>query len=188
MNLNKDTIESSEDNRRKRAILTERLTKFATENKKTDKVNNEVYENINQFAKYSGFETIGYVMKTSSNEYKCEYENGDSSVRLFKDRNEISTAEIDVIKKYIDSDNCFFSTRRDDLPSDLVELFDKHNLQAMFAMFFGEGNNIIGMSYFISARPHKTITNSDHALLSNELLCFNYIVMEVETSYLNYLF
>lgn len=179
LNLNKDTIESSEDNRRKRAILTERLTKFATENKKTDKVNNEVYENINQFAKYSGFETIGYVMKTSSNEYKCEYENGDSSVRLFKDRNEISTAEIDVIKKYIDSDNCFFSTRRDDLPSDLVELFDKHNLQAMFAMFFGEGNNIIGMSYFISALPHKTITNSDHALLSNELLCFNYIVMEV---------
>ncbi len=131
--------------------------------------------------KNAGFETVGIVCKPTSSSFSgnenmtCLEEVGDPFVTWLKGRTNISFDEIRPFYDFKDEDDIFYCTRREDLPPVLAEYFDRHNLNAMFCSFFGEKDQILGMTYMISSKRISPVSSVDNYVLSLAMIILNFI-------------
>ena len=178
LTYSKDAIESLDEINHKKLAINEKLVNLVFTYRPSDKITKEVKDNLVQFGKYSHFETCGLIFKNDNGTFKSVFELGDDSTRLFKDRNDIDFREINPLYKLRDLSNCFFSTRPEELNSEAKIIFDLHSLEAMYVSFFGEDNNVYGMSYYITKEKRAPLSIADQELTLSELSALNYIALQ----------
>ena len=178
---NQGEVQSLDEANRKKIVLTERLSSYLSNFHLDQDPYHQVDEIFSVFSEYSQFETWGIIESFSKSEnkanFKCIRESGVDTTRLFKGRDNIDLAEISVLFSARDQNDCFYSTRRDELSPEIGRIFDKHNLNAIFCSFSGIGGEIVGMTYLISSKKNVKLYKDDVQLISQELFFLNYLVL-----------
>lgn len=178
---NAGEVESIDEANRKKIVLTERLSSYLSNFDKEKDPYHQVDDIFSAFSDYSQFETWGIIQSFSKNNgrsnFKCIRESGVDTTRLFKDRNDIDVSEIAVLFEARDENDCFYSTRRDELSPEIGRLFDKHNLNALFCSFSGVNGEITGMTYLISTKKNLKLYKDDVQLIAQELFTLDYLTL-----------
>ena len=174
-------VESIDEANRKKIVLTERLSSYLSNFDKDKDPYHQVDDIFSAFSEYSQFETWGIIQSFSKNNgrsnFKCIRESGADTTRLFRGRNDIDVSEIAVLFEARDENDCFYSTRRDELSPEIGRLFDKHNLNALFCSFAGVNGEITGMTYLISTKKNIKLYKDDVQLIAQELFALDYLTL-----------
>lgn len=174
-------VESIDEANRKKIVLTERLSSYLSNFDQSKDPYHQVDDIFSAFSEYSQFETWGIIQSFSKNNgrsnFKCIRESGVDTTRLFKGRNDIDVSEIAVLFESRDENDCFYSTRRDELSPEIGRLFDKHNLNALFCSFSGVNGEITGMTYLISTKKNLKLYKDDVQLIAQELFALDYLTL-----------
>ena len=173
--------ESIDEANRKKIVLTGRLSSYLSNFNEVKDPYHQVDSIFSVFAEYSQFETWGIIQSFSKNDgrssFKCIRESGVDTTRLFKGRNDIDISEIAALFEARDENDCFYSTRREELPPAIGRLFDKHNLSALFCSFSGVNGEIRGMTYLISTQKNIRLYKDDVQLIAQELFALDYLTL-----------
>lgn len=182
------SIESTDDLRRKQLILLDdligKLYKLGRDINSEMKV---VDDAGLQIAEFNNFDVFGVLTRPST-------ASRDDSLYLFKEKtykdfnifeheSSITFKTIAPLIKYKDNSNCFYSTRREDLPPDAAEFFDKYNLNSFYCYFFGFNNKILGMIYFGSRDKSAPLTSVDFHVVEMGMMALGALITNIMRSH-----
>ncbi|MCI2069069.1 MAG: EAL domain-containing protein [Bacilli bacterium] len=181
----KDSL-SIDDIRRKDILILDELIGYLYQYKTASSAKAELANKILPLAQSAGFETLGVLVRpeiSGANDFfSCSLEIGSPTLRVFANRADISFEELKDLYEARDSSDSFYSTRREDLSPELARFFDKYRLQGLYCSFFGEGGNILGMTYFLTDKKIRPLVSVDSHVILMEMMVLNLIWMSSLTA------
>lgn len=181
----KETL-SIDDIRRKDILILDELIGYLYQYKTASSARSELANKILPLARSAGFETVGVLVRpenSGANDFfSCSMEIGSPTLKVFANRADVSFDELKELYEARDVNDSFYSTRREDLSPELAKFFDKYRLQGLYCSFFGEGGNVLGMTYFLTDKKIRPLVSVDSHVILMEMMVMNLIWMSAVTS------
>ncbi|MFA6755841.1 MAG: EAL domain-containing protein [Bacilli bacterium] len=146
----------------KLSVLTEvvdELMVFHKDDKTVDDILNRLYSNLNKVVDLLGFDDGGFVARHYGVGYVVDDEYSlDNKRRLFNPGELVDGNDISTLTKYMDHDSTFAFSKRNNLPPEVGQIFDKKGIESGFLYFVYRGNDVVGMLYFINFQMDYVMT------------------------------
>jgi EAL domain-containing protein (putative c-di-GMP-specific phosphodiesterase class I)/GGDEF domain-containing protein len=183
----KGGIESKDDIRRRNLITVENLVGLLFRFKGSTEDTLKLDDTVLPMAESIGFQTVGLISRSAfsveGDLMSCLKEIGNPSLHLFNGRADISLEELKPLYEARDENDCFYSTRREDLSPEIAKFFDKYGLSAFYCSFFHTNGALAGMSYYAAKDKIDYLSSADSYVIVMEMIMLDYISMNMVSSY-----
>lgn len=176
---------SLDDVHRKEILIVDRLLSFLYRIRSGEARQN-IKDLTDEFLSVTGYDGAGLLTRSVytsvDDDFVCLNEEGRDGHVLFKTGSVVPFGELKPLFDAKDQANCFYSTRREELPPGLAEFYDKHHLSSVYITFFGENGKITGASYIYKSAPAPSLALINAEVLKLAMMVMNYVGMNIVVS------
>lgn len=175
----------ADDVHRKELLIVDRLLSFLYRIRSGESRQN-IKNLTDEFLDVVNYDGAGLLTRTIyasvDDDFVCLNEEGRDGHVLFKTGSVVPFSELKALFDAKDQANCFYSTRREELPPEIAEFYDKHHLSSVYITFFGENGKITGASYIYKSAPAPSLALLNSEVLKMAMMVMNYVGINIVES------